>query len=293
MTNGVLQGKSAVVTGAGGGIGRAVAVALAEQGAGVVVNDIAVEDTSGARVYAADETVKEILSRGGSAVASYDSVADYESAGRIIQSSVDAFGSIDILANFAGGLASRPFLELSPDEWDSMLRLNLYGTFYCCRHAGVHMRERGYGRIINVASEAYVCGLPGDVGYSAAKGGVVSLTRTVAHELAGDGITCNCLLPVAASGHPGGPAIDPRPDPSFVAPLVVYLCSDQGASISGGVLGCAGGKISVYSEPSEVRAIYKDHLADGPWTMEEMGRVMPTAIAPFCRPPQPVFGTWT
>ncbi len=301
----LLKGKSAVVTGAGRGIGRAIALALAEEGANVVVNDLggAVNGT-GTSTSPADEVVAEIKKKGGNAIPNYDSVADWEAAGRIIKSCVDNFGRIDILVNVAGILRDRMCFNMSPEEWDAVIKVHLYGTFYCSRHACVYMREQKWGRIISVTSDAYR-GTVGHVNYGAAKGGIVSLMRSMALELARDGITCNCIAPVAATRMTMSDEVKEgmrkrmekgiiskeayekfldQPPPEFVAPIVVYLASDYGAKINGVVIGCGGGKISLHSVPEEVRAIYKDYKKEGPWTMEELIRLIPRTIEPHCPP---------
>lgn len=303
----LLKGKSAVVTGAGRGIGRAIALALASEGANVVVNDLGVAvDGKDASNFPADETVTEISKKGGRAIPNYDSVAEYESAGRIIKACVDSFGRIDILINFAGIVRSAACFEMTPEDWDAVIKIHLYGTFFCSQHACNHMMEQKWGRIISATSDAYRGGI-GCVNYSAAKGGIVSLMRSMALELASNGITCNCIAPGAATRMTLSGGLKqliekcleagiiskekyermvslPLPPPEYVAPLAVYLSSDFGASISGVVLGIAGGKLSVYTVPEEVRAVYKNYEQVGPWTIEEMKRLIPRAIEPHCPP---------
>jgi NAD(P)-dependent dehydrogenase (short-subunit alcohol dehydrogenase family) len=287
----LLKGKSAVVTGAGGGIGRAIALAMAGEGASVVVNDLGVAlDGTGASTSPADETVAEINKRGGKAIANYDSVAEYESAARIIKACVDNFSRIDILVNAAGNIRKRMCFNMTPEDWDVVIKVHLYGTFFCSRHACVHMREQKWGRIIGVTSDAYR-GTIGSVSYNVAKGGIVSLMRSMALELAKYSITCNCIAPGAATRMTVGEvpegettSDDLPPPPEFVVPGVIYLASDYGASINGVVLGSAGGKLSIYSVPDEVRSIYKDYKKDGPWTIEEMRRLIPRIIEPHCPP---------
>jgi NAD(P)-dependent dehydrogenase (short-subunit alcohol dehydrogenase family) len=302
-----------VVTGAGRGIGRAIALALAGEGANVVVNDIggAVDGTGGS-TSPADEVVAEIKEKGGTAIPNYDSVAEYESAGRIIKSCLDNFGRIDILVCVAGILRDRMCFNMTPEEWDAVIKVHLYGTFYCARHACVPMREQKWGRIIGVTSDAYR-GTVGHVNYGAAKGGIVSLIRSMALELSRYGITCNCIAPVAATRMTLSDEVKEgfkkrleaglisqetyerlvnMPSPEFVAPLVVYLASDYGAGINGAVLGCGGGKISIHSVAEEVRVIYKDYRNEGPWTIEEMRRLIPRTIEPYCPPLKAVEVDW-
>lgn len=298
-----LKGKSAVVTGAGRGIGRAIALALAAEGASIVVNDLGAESTgTGASTAPANEVVAEIKSRGGIAIPNYESVADFDAAGRIIKSCLDNFGRIDILVNVAGILRNRMCFKMSFEEWDAVIKVHLYGCFNCSRHACVPMKEQNWGRIISFTSDAYR-GTMGNVNYGAAKGGIVSLMRSMALDLAKYGITCNCIAPVAATRLTAGVTegikkqleagqmsqeeyeiYQSLPGPEFVAPAVVYLASDYGAKINGCALGCAGGKISIHSVAEEVRAIYKDYRNEGPWTLDELRRLMPRGIEPYCPP---------
>ena len=308
-----LKGKSAVVTGAGRGIGREVALALAAEGANVVVNDLG-GTTAGEGISAspAEEVVSEIKSKGGLAVANSDSVTDFDAAGRIIQSCVDNFGRIDILVNSAGILRDRMCFNMSFEEWDGVIKVHLYGTFNCSRHACVHMREQKWGRIIGVTSDAYR-GTMGHVNYGAAKGGIVSLIRSMGIELARYGITCNCIAPGAATrmtmtddvkegmakrveaGTMSREAYQQfveMPGPEFVAPVAVYLASDYGAKINGCVIGAAGGKVSVHNVAEETHAIYKDYRNTGPWTMDELIRLMPKGIETHCPPLKTIEIDW-
>ena len=300
-----LKRKSAVVTGSGRGIGREIIMALAAEGANVVVNDLGGAVTgTGVATSPADEVVAEIKSKGGKAVANYESVADFDAAERIIKSCTDNFGRIDILVNVAGILRDRMCFNMSFEEWDGVIKVHLYGTFNCSRHASVHMREQKWGRIVGVTSDAYR-GTMGHVNYGAAKGGIVSLIRSMGIELARYGVTCNCIAPGAATrmtmtedvkqgmakrveaGTMSREAYEQfieMPGPEFVAPVVVYLASDYGAKINGCVIGAAGGKVSVHNVAEETHAIYKDYRNTGPWTMDELIRLMPGGIEPYCPP---------
>jgi NAD(P)-dependent dehydrogenase (short-subunit alcohol dehydrogenase family) len=300
----VLKGRNAVVTGAGRGIGRGIALALADEGANVVVNDLGGElDGTGASKAPADEVVAEIKKKGVKAVPSYDSVAEYESAGRIIKTCVDNFGHIDILVTPAGISSLVKSYEMTPEVFDAMLKVHLYGTFYCAHHASIYMRKQKWGRIIGVSSLA-MFGMFNGCHYSAAKAGISGLISSMALELAEDGITCNYIYPGGKTRLTMGPdgrqhwekllaegqiskenydRIMDSPGPECVAPMVVYLASDYGSGINGAGLGSVGGKISIFSSGEERKSIYKDYRKDGPWTIEELRRIIPWTIEPASR----------
>jgi NAD(P)-dependent dehydrogenase (short-subunit alcohol dehydrogenase family) len=301
-----LEGKNVVVTGAGRGIGRAIALALASEGAKVVVNDPGVSRAgAGSDVAPADEVVAEIKRGGGTAIANYDSVADFTAAERIVKSCVDRFGRIDILVNCAGILRDRMVFNISEEEWDMVLNIHLKGTFNMCRHASRLMREQRGGRIINTTSDAWR-GSTGQSNYCAAKGGIVSFTRAIARDLGRYGVTCNCIAPLAAtrmtmdeelkamakkSVEAGAITEDKykefldMPGPEFVAPAVVYLATEEAANINGQVIGCGGGRVALYSEPVEIKGIYRDYKKEGPWTVDELIRLVPgTLLAGYVNP---------
>ncbi|MBC7324761.1 MAG: SDR family oxidoreductase, partial [Moorella sp. (in: Bacteria)] len=273
-----LKGKAAVVTGAGRGIGREIALALAAEGAGVVVVDPGVaRDGSGTDLTPAEEVVSEIKARGGVAVANFNSVADFRAAEEIIKSCVENFGRVDIVVNCAGVLRERMIWNMTEEDWDTVINVHLKGTFNVCRHACVKMREQRSGRIINFTSDAWR-GTVGQCNYGAAKGGIVSLTRAIAREMGRYGVTANCVAPIAAtrmtmteevkagmkkrleSGLITKEFYDSfmaMPGPEYVPPMVVYLASDAAANINGQVFHIEKGRAAIYSEPIEVRAIYK------------------------------------
>ena len=304
-----LQGRNAVVTGAGRGIGREVALALAAEGARVVVNDPGVSRAgTGSDMAPADEVVAEIEKRGGTAIANYESVTDFAAAERIIKSCVDNFGRIDILVNCAGVLRERMVFNMPEEDWDIVLITHLKGTFNMCRHACVSMREQRHGRIINVTSDAWR-GTIGQSNYGAAKGGIVSFTRGIARELGRYGITCNCIAPMAATRMTMTEEVKAgwkkrveagiwtkehyeevmdMPGPEFVPPAAVYLATDAAADINGQVIGCGGGRVALYSEPVEIRGIYKDYKKEGPWTVDELINLVPkTLLVGYINPAPP------
>jgi len=194
-----LKGKVAVITGGGRGIGRAEALLFAEEGARVVVNDLGSEpDGSGKSTSPADDVVKEIKDKGGEAVANYNDVSSTEGGENIIKTALDAFGRLDVLVNNAGLYRDRMIFKMSPEEWDIVLKVDLYGVYNCTRPACMIFREQRSGRIINTSSEAGL-GNMGQANYSAAKEGVIGFTRTVARDMGKYGVTCNAVRPRAAT----------------------------------------------------------------------------------------------
>ena len=295
-----LDGKNAVVTGAGRGIGREIALALAAEGARVIVNDVGVErDGKGSSTTPADEVVQLIKDGGGEAIANYESVADHAAAERIIRACVEKLGRIDILCNLAGIAREHMVFNLTEEEWDSVIAVHLKGTFNCTKFACIQMREQKGGRIINTTSEAWR-GTVGQANYGAAKGGIVSFTRSVAREMAKYGVTCNAICPGAATRmtlseevkagfqkrYEAGLITKERldlvlnmPGPEFVPPIVVYLATDEASYISGKVFGCGGGLITLYSEPEPIKSIDKDYTKEGPWKLDELMELIPKKLA--------------
>ena len=292
----LLKGKVAIVTGSGRGIGRAHALALAAEGARVVVNDVGVErDGSGGAQAPADEVVAQIREQGGEAAASYDSVADFQAAGRIVQTALDSFGRLDILVNNAGIFRDILFHEMSEGDWDDIIAVHLKGTFNTCRHAIPILMEQGYGRIVNTASSQWR-NPEGRAAYGAAKGGIVSLTWDLAWELQNYDISVNAIAPMAltrGSANSGGyhklvtdaglarnkqAYEQARPEPEFVSPMVVYLASDLARGVTGRIFRVGAGKIGIYSHPTEMRSIFRDFKKDGPWPLEELRELIPDTI---------------
>ena len=252
---GELDGLVAVVTGSGRGIGRSVALLLAARGARVVVNDLGVElDGSGADTSVAGRVVKEIVARGGSAAPCTSSVATEEGANEIIATAVREFGTVDILVNNAGILRNRISHRLSVQEWDSVLRTHLYGTFHCVRAALPVMREKGFGRIVNMTSASALIGAVGQANYMAAKMGIVGLTRGVALDQQSKGIKANCLSPSAVTRMVNALPADARPelddegsDQERVAEVVAWMSSPE-FTASGQVFGVRGSQVMIYGQ---------------------------------------------
>jgi NAD(P)-dependent dehydrogenase (short-subunit alcohol dehydrogenase family) len=299
-----LKGKVAVVTGAGRGIGRAHALALAAEGAKVVVNDLGgATDGTGADRAPADEVVAEIKKMGGEAVANYDSVATSQGGENIIKTAVDSFGRLDILVNNAGVLRERMVFNIPDEDWDTVLKVHLYGHFYCTRPACRIFRQQRSGRIINTSSEAGL-GNMGQASYSAAKEGIIGFTRTVARDMGRYGATCNSIRPRAATrllitpelkaawekraeaGISAGPAPweeMERLRPEDVSAFMVFLCTDEAANINGCTFLVSSGEIHLYSEPQPNRSIY----TRGPWTVDELCELVPKSLAKDLVNPSP------
>jgi NAD(P)-dependent dehydrogenase (short-subunit alcohol dehydrogenase family) len=265
---GFLAGKSIAVTGAGRGIGRAVALLCAAEGANVVVADFGVSmDGKDPTSDVADAVVKEIANAGGTAVAVADTVTTMEGGAHIVQAAVDAWGRIDGVVCVAGILRERMLFNMAEDEWDPVIETHLKGTFTVFRHASAIMRKQQSGSLIGFTSGAFA-GSVAQANYSAAKGGIVSLVRSAAVGLHRYGVTANCIAPIARTRMSANvpSEIAEMGDAEDVAPMVAFLLSDHARDITGQVYTAVGGKIAVWNQPVEVRAMYKD----GRWTPEEI-----------------------
>lgn len=272
---GLLDGKSAVVTGAGHGIGRATALLFAREGARVVVNDLGAARTGeGGEHSAADAVVAEIRAAGGTALASYDSVATPAGATAIMQAAVSAHGSIDILVNNAGILRDKTLLKLELADWQAVLDVHLTGSFLCTQAAAVHMKEQKSGRIVNTTSVSGLLGNFGQSNYAAAKAGIYGLTRTASIELQRYGITVNAVAPIAKTRMtddlPMFAKIADTLSPEHVAPAHLFLASELCGERTGIVLAVAGARMSVY-KVVESAGRFKE-TDGGVWSAEEIER---------------------
>ncbi len=289
-----LEGKVAVVTGAGRGIGRGIALLMAEEGAKVVVNDLGGgPDGKGADQSPAMEVVDEIKAKGGHAVRNGDTVATAAGGEAIIQCAVDNFGGVDILVTNAGILRDRMLFNMTDEEWDDVLKVHLYGTFYCTRAACRIFRAQKSGRVITFSSESGLGSL-GQANYSAAKEGIIGFTRTVARDMGKYGVTCNSIRPRAgtrltltdelraamekkkASGveSPGTEMDLGSLTPEAVAPFAVFLCLNEAANINGRDFVVGGGMIGLVSLPEITKVNYKA----GIWTVDELAGIIPQTL---------------
>lgn len=268
----LVEGKVVVVTGAGRGIGAAIAKLAAKEGAKVVVNDIGVGLAGeGGDKSPAEETVSEIKKAGGEAVANYDSVAQFATAGKIIQCAVDTFGRIDGVVNNAGILRDVIFHKMSEDDWDSVVNVMLKGAFNMCRHAADHYRKQESGAFVHMTSTSGLIGAMGQVNYGAAKMGMVALSKNIAVDMQRFNVRSNCIAPTAwtrmtASIPPKDPAAAKRVEQrkqvsaEHNAPLAVFLLSDAAREVTGQVFSTRKNEIFLMSQPRPLRGI---HRAEG------------------------------
>ena len=316
-----LEGKVAVVTGSGQGVGRAVAMALAAQGAMVVTNnrqpghvvDSQLDEkklaklTEEQRQWVKDEferyggnaetTAEAIRANGGKAVACFADISDFDAAGRLIQTAVDSFGGVDILVNVAGSFGFSPFEKMEPALFEKVTSTKPKGYFNTCRHAVPYMLEKGWGRIINCTSRAWLGDIIRHAEYCTANAGVVGLTRALAVEYAEKGITVNAFSPFARTrasvdlamydktvpadekawdSEGPAPSTDNTPLPEELAPFLCYLCTDHAAKINGSVFALTGKKYGIYSDPVVTHTM--SGCAGDQWTVEELIRRAPEEL---------------
>jgi NAD(P)-dependent dehydrogenase (short-subunit alcohol dehydrogenase family) len=288
-----LNGKVAVVTGGGRGVGASIARRLAREGAAVVVADLGVElDGSGVDHGPATEVAKEVEASGGTAVAAVRDVVDYDDAGRIIDTALSRYGGLDILVNAAGILRDRMIFNMSTAEWDDVIAVHLRGTFNTTRHASAYWREnpRGAGyRLINFTSQSGLHGAPGQPNYAAAKMGVLGFTLSCANALKRYGVTSNAVSPGAETRMVASvpderrrnPKGTPERSPDNVAPAVAYLASDASQWLNGHVLDVRAYQVTLYSNPEPIRQI----LSPGPWDPDDLAAAMERCFRPVVDQP--------
>ena len=277
---GTLEGRVAIVTGAGRGIGRSVASLLAREGAAVVINDRGVAvDGSGGDAGPAQQAVDEITAAGGKAIANGADISDHAAAEDLIKTAIGEFGQLDVVVNVAGILRDRMVFNMTEQEWDDVIRVHLKGTFNTTKFASAHWRslrdESAQNRIINFTSVSGLHGAPGQPNYAAAKMGIVGLTYSSAHALAKYGVTVNAISPAAATRMTASvpterqrsrtETVDER-SPDNVAPVVAYLASERSGWINGRIVHSSGYEVSLYSDPQPVIRV----IGTEPW---ELGRL--------------------
>ena len=275
-TNLSLEGKVVVVTGAGGGIGRDFAHAMAAKGAKVVVNDVGASVAGvGKDAGPAQKVVDEIKAKGGTAVANTDSVAEWEAANRIVGCAIDTFGRIDVVVNNAGILRDRFFFNMTVEEWKAVIDVHLNGSFYVARAAAAYFKSQNSGRYINMTSTSGLVGNFGQANYAAAKLGIVGLSKSMALDMAKYNVTSNCISPFAWSRMIGTiPAETPDQkarveklksmETAKIAPLAVYLASDASQAVTGQIFGVRANEIFLMSQSRPLRSV---HRSEG-WTPE-------------------------
>jgi len=309
-----LKDRVAIVTGSGRGIGRGIALAMAAEGAKVVVNDYGVKvDGTEPASGPADEVVAEIKKAGGIAVANYDTVATVPGGENIIKTAIDNFGRLDILVNNAGILRDRMVFNMSEEEWDAVIATHCKGHFCCSKPACVLFRQQRSGVIVNFSSTSGVVGNTGQANYGAAKDGIAGFTRVLARDMGRYGVRVNAIVPGAATrmtatvptaardiraaagiGTAAAPARAPTPAPAAaprmvpnppeaIAPMVVWLATDAAANVNGYLFGVSGGTIQLYSHPEPIKRIQKL----GIWEQDELAAAIRTLTMDLVNPAPP------
>jgi NAD(P)-dependent dehydrogenase (short-subunit alcohol dehydrogenase family) len=287
-----LKGRVAIVTGAGRGIGRSEALELAKEGAAVIVNDFGGSASGeGSEKVPAEEVVAEIKDFGGQAAANYGNITEFKTGDELVQQAIDTFGRLDIVVNNAGILRDRMIFNMEEADWDAVMAVHLKGHFNLTRHACVVFRQQRSGVIVNTSSEAGLGITAGQPNYAAAKEGIVGLTRSLARDMGRYGVRCNAIRPQAgtrltqtmvdaargrglegqAQALEGFMSANP---PDAIAPLVVWLCTDEAAEVNGRTFFVAASRIALYSEPE----IAADATSDHGWSVDDLSKIMPEQV---------------
>ncbi|MGO4888369.1 SDR family NAD(P)-dependent oxidoreductase [Anaerobacillus sp. MEB173] len=284
-----LNNKVAIVTGAGRGIGKEIALLLAKEGANVVVNDLGSGlDGTGADVKVADQVVQEIKEFGGEAIANYDSITEYENAKKMVQSAIETFGRIDIVVNNAGIVRDRMVFKMSQEEWDAVIAVHLKGSFNMTSAAAPYFKEQRSGRFINFTSTSGLIGNLGQANYSSAKLGIVGLTKSTAIDMARYNVTANSIAPFAWSRLVGTKPTETddqkekvekikKMSPELIAPLVAYLATDDASDVTGQIFGVRGKEVILFSQPQPIRSAYNSVG----WTVESLAGMKQSFKADF------------
>ena len=300
-----LEGRTAVVTGSGRGIGREVAILLAQLGANVVVNDPGVNvDGSGGDAGPADDVAKEINDAGGVAVANHDSVATAEGGENMIKQAVDTYGRIDAVVHVAGILRDRMIFNMTKEEWDDVIAVHLTGYYNVSKPASVLMRQQRYGRIVGFSSGSGLNGNAGQANYGAAKAAIAGMTRCLARDLGRYGVTANSISPGAntrmtqsvpdsarqlraragiAMAPPTESRVSKMREAKYVAPMVAYLCTDQAWNVNGKVFYVNGGNVALAAEENAYRTI----ATPGMWEIADLRVMVPGQLMGGLRNPAP------
>ncbi len=294
---GRLEGKVAIVTGGGRGIGRGECLALAREGVRVVVNDFGGSAAgTGAEAGPADEVAAEIKKMGGDAVANYDNVASFDAGNRMVQQALDSFGRLDILVNNAGILRDKMLFNMTEEEWDIVIGVHLKGHFNLSKHAAVVFRQQRSGAFVHTSSESGL-GNRGQGNYAAAKEGIIGLSRTLAREMGGYGVRSNAIRPragtrlvisdemraaaqrgaAAGMGLAGLEAFEKANPPEGVAPFVVWLCTEAASNINGRDFLVSGSVIGLYSLPEVVKSVNNPE-GGNVWTLDQLDELIPPNV---------------
>ena len=282
---GRLNGKIAVVTGAGRGIGKETALFLAKEGAKVIVNDLGgnTDGTGGTQI--ADEVVEEIKSAGGEAVANYDSVSDFAGGQNIFQTAIDAFGGMDILINNAGILRDKTLFNMEENDWDQVIAVHLKGHFNCTKPFASYIREtnRMDCRIINMSSVSGLYGNFGQTNYGAAKAGIAGFTRSLSFEMAKYKCTVNTISPGAATRmtidliKAAGRDVDTndwKQGPQQLAPVITWLCCDEASDVTNQIIHVQNGTVGIMQQPAVIESFLSDEL----WSLDQLDRVIGSLV---------------